>query len=82
MSIERTTVLPGGAGLLRRRRTATPGGTGLDFRVNDLHQNPLAMALPSAPPLLPNQLEQFRANTGAQLARLDQIRGFNLAQAD
>ncbi|MCK9389011.1 MAG: M23 family metallopeptidase [Sulfuritalea sp.] len=53
-----------------------------EFRVNNVHQNPLAMALPSAPPLQPQQLGLFRAKTEAHLARLDLIRGFNLAQGD
>lgn len=66
------------------------GATGLasgphlhyEFRINNVHQNPLAMTLPSAPPLLPAQLALFREKTAAYLTRIDLIRGFDLAQAD
>ncbi len=53
-----------------------------EFRINDVHQNPLAIALPSAPPLAPQQMAAFRDQAEPLAARLDQIRGLNLALLD
>jgi murein DD-endopeptidase MepM/ murein hydrolase activator NlpD len=53
-----------------------------EFRINDVHQNPLAIALPSAPPLAAQQMAEFRKSAELQVARLDQIRGLNLALLD
>ncbi len=53
-----------------------------EFRNNGIYQNPLAIALPSAPPLSPQQLGQFQAQVQPLLARLDLIKGSNLALLD
>jgi len=53
-----------------------------EFRINGVYQNPLAIALPSAPPLGPQQLARFRAYAQLQLARLDLIKDSNLALLD
>jgi len=53
-----------------------------EFRINDVHQNPLAVALPSAPPLAPQQMAEFHRHADPLIYRLDRIRGMNLALLD
>lgn len=53
-----------------------------EFRINGVHQNPLAIALPGAPALGPTQLVQYRAYAQSQLARLNLIKDSNLALID
>lgn len=66
------------------------GATGLasgphlhyEFRINNVHQNPLAVVLPPAPPLLERQLAEFHQRSAPHLARLEKVRGLLVAQAD
>lgn len=50
-----------------------------EFRINGVHQNPLTIAMPSAPPLTAAQLPDFKAQTQAYLGQIDMTRGGNLA---
>lgn len=52
-----------------------------EFRVDGVQRNPMAIALPTAPPLAPSQLAQFRERTPRLLSRIDLIRD-NLALLD
>ncbi|MDE2599244.1 MAG: M23 family metallopeptidase [Rhodocyclaceae bacterium] len=50
-----------------------------EFRINGVHQNPLTVAMPSAPPLTAAQLPDFRNKVQAYLSDFDVTRGGNLA---
>lgn len=53
-----------------------------EFRINDVHQNPLSVALPTSIPLNPQQITQFQDTTRPYLARLELVRGNKLAFID
>ncbi len=53
-----------------------------EFRINDVQQNPLSIALPTVVSLTPQQLATFRNKVQPSLARLELIKGSNLALLD
>lgn len=66
------------------------GATGLatgphlhyEFRINDVHQDPLRVVMPSAPPITAEIKPQFDSVTQALAVRLEALRGTTLARLD
>ena len=50
-----------------------------EFRVNDVQQNPLRVAMPAAPPITPKYRAAFEAAAQPLAQRLALLRGTNLA---
>jgi len=66
------------------------GATGLatgphlhyEFRIGGVHQNPLRVAMPEAPPITLEQKPKFEQSTKLYAQRLELLRGTNLASLD
>jgi hypothetical protein len=53
-----------------------------EFRINDVHQNPLRVAMPEAPPVLPQHRAQFDAAVRPLEQQLALLRGLVVASIE
>jgi murein DD-endopeptidase MepM/ murein hydrolase activator NlpD len=53
-----------------------------EFRVNNEHRNPLTIAMPSAEPVAPHQMDAFRASSGPLAAQLELLAHTRFAALD